>query len=107
MSEGGLLQMGHPWVLSLVVRGLWTPLPLRLLSRALHLETLSSPARLCRYSPYTRRKTPVIEFSKFEASVLFWTSIVKKRRVARDCGGEWVMIVLLPPVSVRLTEVVV
>lgn len=62
MSEGALIQMGHPWVLSLAVRGLWTPLLLYLLVRALHLETLSSPACLCRYSPYTRRQTPVIEF---------------------------------------------
>jgi hypothetical protein len=78
MSEGELLQIEHPWVLSLVVRGPWTPLQLCLLLRALHLETLSSPACLCRYSPYTRRQTPVIKFSRFEASVLFRTSIVKK-----------------------------
>ena len=107
MSERELLQTGHPWVLSLVVQGLWTPLPLCPLSRALHLETLSSPACLCRYSPYTRRKTPVIECSRFEASVLFRMSIVKKDE-RPEIVTEWVMIVLLVPVCLaRLTEVVV
>jgi len=90
------------------VWGLWTPLPLRLLSRALHPKTLPSPACLCRYSPYTRRETPVIEFSRFEASVLFRMSIVKKRRVARDRNSEWVVIVLQSTAGrTRLTEVVV
>ena len=82
MSEGELLWMVHPWVPSPVVRGFWTPLPLRPLSRALHLKALSSPVCLRRYSPYTRRKTPVVKFSRVEASVLLRTSIVKKD------GGE-------------------
>lgn len=107
MPEGVLLRMVYPWMPSLLAQGLWTPFPLYLLSRTPRPKTLSSPACLYRYSPYTRRKTLVIEFSGFKSSVLFGMLIVKKG-VARGCDREWVMIVLPAVVCrMRLTEVVV
>ena len=99
MPEGVLLRMVYPWMPSLLAQGLWTPFPLYLLSRTPRPKTLSSPACLYRYSPYTRRKTLVIEFSGFKSSVLFGMLIVIKKKGWPEVVIEWVTIVLPAVVS--------